>query len=195
VTLPPGASLSAAFSLAARPLAGQPPAFEFLPPKPTLWQQVTTKYASGKLRSAGAVAAGVLLIVGGMFAYQQIQLVRYRSQWSRIAAQVKELETVQEQIRQYRPWFDESFRSLSILKQVTTAFPETGDVTAKTIEIRDGSVVSCSGNARDQAAFLKTFSQLQSATNAVSQLKVQTIRGKMPMQFTFDFHWTAGGPL
>ncbi len=30
-------------------------------------------------------------------------------------------------------------------------------------------------------------------TNSVSQLKVETIRGKAPMQFTFDFHFDNGG--
>ena len=44
-----------------------------------------------------------------------------------------------------------SFQSLSILRQLTLAFPEDGEVTAKTIEIHDGSTVSCSGTARDNA--------------------------------------------
>src|SRR5208283_931583 len=44
VQLPPDASLSAAFSLAARPLVNEPPAFEFLPVKPTLIEQFAAKY-------------------------------------------------------------------------------------------------------------------------------------------------------
>ena len=62
--LPPDATLSAAFSLAARLLTGQPPEFEYLPPKPTMLEQLATKYASGRLRTTGAIAAGVLLLVG-----------------------------------------------------------------------------------------------------------------------------------
>jgi len=31
------------------------------------------------------------------------------------------------------------------------------------------------------------------AANGVSDLKVDQIRGKSPLQFTFDFHWTEGG--
>ena len=192
VTLPPDASLSAAFSLAARWLAGQAPEFEFLPPKPTAWQQLNKKYASGKLRSAGAIAAGVVLIIGGLFGWQQYQLMSLESQWSDMSEKVHDLEKLQAQIKQYRPWFDDSFRSLSILRQVTESFPDSGVVTAKMVEIREGSVVNCSGTARDNAALLGMLSKLRGADN-VTDLKVDQIRGKVPMQFTFDFHWNNGG--
>ena len=115
-----------------------------------------------------------------------------RSQWSAMSAKAGELEGLQKQIRQYRPWFDDSFQSLSIMRQLTTAFPEDGAVTAKTVEIRDGNVVSCSGTARDNAALLRTLSQLRAA-DGVADLKVDNIRGKSPMQFTFDFRWSKGG--
>ena len=192
VTLPPDASLSAAFSLAARRLTDQAPEFEFLPPKPTAWQQINKKYASGKLRSAGAVAAGVVLILGALFGWQQYQLMSLKSQWANMSAEVHELETLQAQIKQYRPWFDDSFRSLSILRQVTTAFPEDGVVTAKMVEIREGKAVNCSGTAKDNAAWLAMLGRLRGADN-VTDLKVDQIRGKAPMQFSFDFHWNNGG--
>jgi hypothetical protein len=192
VQLPLDAPVSPAFSLAARLLTGQTPAFEFLPPKPTAWQQAITKYSSGRLRSAGATVAGIIVIVGGLFLFQEIQLLRLRSQWSGMSARVKELEGIQQQIQKYRPWFDGSCRSLSILKQLTTAFPEDGAVTAKTVEIRDGNAVNCSGMAQDSAALLQMLSQLR-ASDGVTDLKVDQIRGKSPMQFTFDFHWNKGG--
>jgi hypothetical protein len=192
VQLPTDTPVSAAFSLAARPLMGQLPAFEFLPPRATAWQQLNTKYASGKTRTAGLAAAAAALIVVGLFGYQQVQLLWLRSQWLRMSAKVQDLEGLQKQIGQYRPWFDESYQSLSILKQVTMAFPEDGVVTAKTIDIRDGNAVNCSGNARDQAAFLKMCAQLRAADH-VRELKVDSIRGKTPMQFTFAFKWNEGG--
>jgi len=192
VTLPPETSLSAAFSLAARGLTEQKPAFEFLPPKPTIIEQFITKYSSGRLRTTGAVAASVAAIVLGLFLFQQIQLWRLRSQWSHIKVKVTELQNIQDQIRQYRPWYDDSFRSLAVLRQLTLAFPEDGVVTAKTIEIRDGSTVSCSGNARDNASLLAMLSKLR-ASGGVSALKVDQIRGRSPMQFTFDFKYGNGG--
>jgi hypothetical protein len=191
VRLPPDTTWSAAFSLAARPLARQPAVFEFLPPRPSALEQVVAQYASGRFRTAGAMAAGIALLVGSAFFIQQIQLWRLRMQWSAMATKVQTLESTQQQIRQYRAWYDDSFRTLSILRQVSAAFPEDGVVTAKTIEIRDGSVVSCSGNARNFASLDKTLAQLRLATN-VADVKLDQIRGKSPMQFTFDFHWKGG---
>ncbi len=109
----------------------QKPAFEFLPPKPTLIEQFVTKYSSGRLRTTGAVAAGVAVMVLGMFLFQQIQLWRLRSQWSHMQAKVAALQGIQDQIRQYRSWYDGTFRSLAILRQLSLAFPEDGVVTAK----------------------------------------------------------------
>ena len=192
VALPTEAPVSPAFSLAARQLLGQAPAFEFLPPKPTALEQLVTRYASGRWRSAGAVVAGVVVMVGGLFLFQEIQLIVLRSQWSGMSAKVGELDGLQQQIQQYRPWFDDSFRSLTILRQLTLAFSEDGSVTAKTLDIRDGNTVTCTGTARDNAALLRTLNQLRTA-DGVTDVKLQTIRGKSPMQFTFDVHYGNGG--
>jgi hypothetical protein len=190
--LPPKAPVTAAFSLAARLLAGQSRMLEFLPPKPTLIGQFATKYSSGRLRTAGMAAAGVAVIVGGLFFIQQIQLWRLHSQWSGMSAKVAQLQGVQDKIRQYRPWFDDSFRDLAILRQLSLAFPEDGAVTAKTIEIRDDNTVSCSGTARDSAAVLAMQAKLRTAAG-VNGLKLDLIHGKTPVQFTFDFQYGNGG--
>jgi len=193
--LPPEAPLSPAFSLAARYLAGEKTVFEFLPPKPTVIEQFITKYSSGRLRTTGAVAAGAAVILLGLFLFQQIQLWRLRSQWSHISTKVAELQQIQDQIRFYQPWYDDSFRTLAILRQVTLAFPEDGAVTAKTIEIRDGgSTVSCSGNSRDVASLLAMQAKLR-VMPGVSDMHITQQRGKSPMQFTFDFKYGNGGGL
>ena len=192
VTLPPEVSLSAAFSLAANFLAEKKAAFEFLPPKPNVLQQLVKKYSSGKFGTIGAAAAGVAVIVLAVFLFQQIQLWRFGAQWSHMAAKVTELQNIQDQIRFYRPWYDGSYRGLAILRQLTLAFPEDGSVTAKTIEIRDGSTVSCSGNARDIAALLAMQAKLRTVPG-VSELHLSQQRGKAPMQFTFDFQYGSGG--
>jgi hypothetical protein len=189
VPLPPEASLSAAFSLASRGLTEQPVAFEFLLPKPTMLEQFAAKYSSGKLKTVGAIAAGVLAIFGGIFLFQEIELILLKSQWSKMSAKVTELQGLQQNIQQYRPWFDDSFTGLSVMRQLTLAFSEDGSVTAKTVEIRDGNLVTCSGTAQSQSALLKTIRQL-SAENGVSKVTLGPIRGKAPtLQFTFDFHF------
>jgi hypothetical protein len=190
--LPAGVPVSAAFSLAAAILAGRKSPFEFLPPKVTALQQLAKRYASGKLRTAGVAAAAAACLVVGLFLFQQIQLIRLRTRWVAIEPKVRQLEAVQQQIRQYRPWFDESFRALSILRQVSTAFPEDGSVTAKSVEIRAPNLVTCSGTARDNGSWLTTLDKLRRSSR-VSDLKVIRVQGKSPMQFTFDFHWVEGG--
>ena len=197
-TIPPETPVSPAFSLAARQLIGRNDPFEFLPPRVSAWQQMTSKYASGKLRTAGLAAAAVVILAGGLFAFQQWQLARLRSRWQGMSAKVKELNDVQDQIQKYRPWFDTSFRYLGALKELTAAFSEDGSLTAKTLEIRElpdvreVNVVSCSGNAANYAALQKTVHQL-GAIRGVSDLNVPT-RGKAPIQFTLDFHLNVGGP-
>ena len=188
VTLPVGATLSAAFSLAARALIPQKPAFEFLPPKPTLLELFAKRYSSGRLRTAGLAAAAVVALIGGIFFIQQIQLWRLNSQWSKMSARVGELEKIQDNIRQYRPWYDDTFHSLTILHQLTLAFPETGVVTAKTIDIREDGSVSCSGNAQDNPSLLAMQAKLN-RTPGVYELHLTQVRGKAPMQFTFEFKY------
>jgi hypothetical protein len=187
VQLPPDTSLSAAFSLAARLLVEQPPVFEFLPPKLTILQQFSAKYSSGRLRTVGAVAAGVVAIVLLAFLVQQIQLSYYGSQWKGMEKKVTELQDVQAKIQQFQPWYDQSFRDLAILRQLSLAFPETGVVTAKNIAIQEGGVVSCSGNAQDKVSLLAMQSKL-SAADGVSDFNWGLIHGgKTPQQFTFTF--------
>ena len=96
----------------------------------------------------------------------------------------------------YRPWYDESFRALSILKAITQAFPEDGGVAAKSVEIRDRSGVTVSGTARNNAALLK-MRDLLSASKHVTDVKVEHVKGgqnNQPLEFTFNFHWADSTP-
>lgn len=190
VTLPVDAPVSAAFSLAANRLAERKPAFEFLPPKASPLELLVKKYSSGKFGKAGAVAAGVVAIVLLIFLIQQIQLMVYRSQWSKISSKVAQLQSVQDNIRQYRPWYDDTFKNLSIMRQLSLAFPEDGSVTAKNIDIRDNAV-TCSGTARDYKSLLDMQAKLRAAAG-VRDVKLEQVRGKSPMQFVFGFTYNSG---
>jgi len=162
-----------------------------LPPKVSAWQRASAKYAPGKMRKVAAIAAAAVLIVVALFGYQEWQLSGLKSRWSGMATEVKSLESISTEISQYRPWFDTSFRCLSILKQLTLAFPEDGSVTAKTVEIRDMNSVICSGNAANYAALLRTVHDL-GTNSGVSALTPQ-MRGKSPIQFSFEYR-VNGGP-
>jgi Tfp pilus assembly protein PilN len=192
VEVPADAPVSGAFSLAARRLAELPPVFEFLPPRPTVIEQFMARYSSGKFRTAGMAAAAVLVIVLGMFLIQQLELMHYRSQWNAMSGKVADLSALQDKIQKYRPWSDNSFPALTILRGLTMAFPDSGIVTAKSIQIHNGNQVSCTGIASDSGALLHMLSQLR-ATDGISDVTVEQIRGKSPMQFTFDFQWNESG--
>jgi hypothetical protein len=193
VTLPPETTLSPAFSLAARVLTGQPPAFEFLPPKPTLIEQMVTKYSSGRLRTTGAIAVGVAVLALGLFLFQQIQLWHLRSQWKHMAPQVTELQKIQNQIQQFQPWYTGDFHSLAVLRELSLAFPQDGVVTAKAITMRDDGTINCSGNADNNAALLAVQDQLSKQPGVSAVHLEQSHGGKPPIQFVFSFKFNAGG--
>ncbi len=189
---PADTPVSPAFSLAARYLTSVPCRLEFLPPKVSAWQRVTARFASRKLGWIGATAGAAAALVIGSLVFQHWQLSRLQSRWNGMTKEVTELEGMQGQIRRYRPWFDDSFRTLSILRRLTEAFPETGVVTAKSVEIRDSSAITCSGTARDNQSFLRMLDQLRAARE-VGNVKVDQVRGKTPLQFTLNFQWGQGG--
>ena len=135
------------------------------------------------------LAAALVLIIAAMFAYQQWQLTRLRARWNQMSDKVKELTEVQNQVVQFQPWFDTSFHYLTLLKDLTVAFPQQGTVTAKTVEIRDKNTVSCAGTAQSYAALLATTHQV-GLIEGVSDFLPQT-RGKSPIQFSFEFKLNA----
>jgi len=67
-------------------------------------------------------------------------------------------------------------------------FPEDGVVTAKSIEIRNVTEVSCTGAAQDNQVYLKMSDRLKAASH-VADLKTQTLGKK----FSFNFQWVEGG--
>jgi len=191
VALPAGTPVSLAVGLAVRHLLGQDNGFEFLPPRVSRWKQFAEQQSSKKLFYVVAVLALSALVGGGLFGWQQWQLTQLETQWDSMKNQVAQAEDMQARIRKFRPWYDESFLTLSILKRLTEAFPEDGTVAAKSVEIRARSGVTCTGIARSNAAWLKMLDQLRAAKE-ITNLKVEHIKGgagTQPLEFTFNFHW------
>ncbi len=188
VRMADGTDLLPEVALAAVVLGGGKTPLEFLPPRVSAWQQWTTRFSSRGLAYAGTAGGALAVLVLGAFLVQQVQLSRLRSEWSGMATRVRDLEEIQQRIRRYRPWFDTTPRSLVILRRLTEAFPETGDVTAKTVEIRASGLVSCSGTATDNTALLQTLERLR-AVPSIADVQVDQVRGRSPMQFTFNFRW------
>lgn len=188
-----GKSISAqvAEAIASRWLTSEGPDLEFLPPDPGRWALLLARYNSKRLASAGFALAAVAVLALGFFAWQEFERWSLRSEWSGMETQVKALDTVQTRIREFRPWYDTSFRALTIMKRVTECFPDNGAVTAKSFEVHGNTVVTISGTARDNGSLLLVQAQLRKAKE-VQSLKIEQIRGKTPMQFTLTFRWNAG---
>jgi hypothetical protein len=190
--LPPDAPVGPAVSLAVQTLAGRPPVFEFLPPRLSAWEQVSSRYASGRLRTGLSIAGAAALLVGGVFFYQQCQLWNLERQWASLAPTVTKLEAINKQINQYRPWFDETVRGLTLLRCLAQSFPDDGSVTAKTVEIRDLKTVICTGTARNYQALLQTVQKLR-AQPVIRDANLGPTRGQSPaLQFSFSFAWKEG---
>ncbi|HOW68190.1 MAG TPA: hypothetical protein P5055_12870 [Candidatus Paceibacterota bacterium] len=192
VQVPSGTPVSPAISLGLRWLTGQAPELEFLPPRVSAWKQLAGRYSSRRLVYTGAAVGVLAALVALAFLVQQWQLLRWQSQWKQMAPRVTALEKMQQEIRLYRPWFDDSYRSLGVLRRLSEAFPEDGAVSAKTVEIRESSVITCSGTARDNPALLRTLDKLRGIPE-VTALQVDQIRGRSPLQFTFNFRWAERG--
>lgn len=174
--------------LATRHLRDGAPQLEFLPPRPSRFSRVLAGYSSKRLAVAGFAAAAAVVVALGAFGWQEYRLLSLRSEWSGMADQVKELDAVAARIREYRPWYDVTFRNLTIMKRVVECFPDNGSVTAKSIEIHGLANVSVTGTARDNASLLRTLDLLRQAKD-IKGLKIEQIRGKTPAQFTFTFRW------
>jgi putative intracellular protease/amidase len=187
---PVGTALTPALALAARFLAGEVTPFEFLPPKVHPLQQFFSSQVSSKKLVVGVCAAGVVLLaVAGLFGWQQWQINHLKSQWSKMDKDYAEVDYAHKQIRKFRPWFDESVRSLTILRKITEVFPKRGTVTAKSLEIREGSVVTCTATASDNQSVIKLLEALR-GIDGVVKVDLEQQRGQAPsILFTFNLQW------
>ncbi|MFB3788376.1 MAG: hypothetical protein ACE15F_18610 [bacterium] len=175
-----------------RIFASGAPEFEFLPPKVDRFKRITQRVSSRGNRVLAGAAAAVLLVAGSAFLYQYLRLSNLESEWNRIKNRAAQVEVLQKKVKQFRPWFDESVKSLEILKSLTEAFPEEGAVWAKILEIQDQSTVSCAGFAKSNADWLEMYDRL-SANPRVADFQVQQVQGDAPLQFAFHFEWVEGG--
>lgn len=189
--LPSRPPLTAALALAVRQLMGAPLKLQFLPPRVSAWQRFSARYSSRRIAVVGAVAGGLGAVTALLFLVQQAQIWYWGRQWNGMKARVSELDRIQAQIRRYRPWFDNSIRSLAVLRRLTESFPEDGTVSAKTVEMRDASTITCVGTARDYEALQKTLDRLGNA-RGVSDVTLEQSHGRSPVEFSVRFRWTEG---
>jgi hypothetical protein len=191
--LPADLAASPAVALATAWVRGGETTPEFLPPKVQPWQQWMTKgLSTRKLIWVGEAAAGVVGCVVLAFGVQQWQLHHLREQWSKLEPRVTELNAMQDEIRQFRDYYDQASRDVSIWAKLAATLPRDNSVSLKTLEVRDQGLVTCSGVARDNDSFVRVFGKLSDDTNEIASVHPET-QGQKPMKFTLSFQWLGAG--
>lgn len=181
-------SSDAAVVAARRHLLGQPLPFEFVAPHPNRWQTLWKRFDTRRHRWVALLALAFVVVPILALTIRSHQERRLQTEWNRIRPAVADLEIVQADIRQFRSWYDGTPRSLAIFEALVSAFPETGEVWAKTIEWREGSRVACAGLALNQAAWMAFLDRLR-ARPEFREVQVQQVRGENPIQFAFTCVW------
>ncbi len=169
-------------------LKNQPVLFEFFSPQTQPYEKALRWLAPKRNRSIlwGVIAFVLLPTIA--FVYQAQTESSLESEWKSIKPAVAEVEILQNKIRQFRPWFEATPKSLQMMNGIIALFPETGDVYAKTLEIHENSKIVCSGFAKKQPALQEFLDRLQKCPQ-VTQLQTQQVRGNNPIQFSCTFIW------
>lgn len=161
---------------------------EFLPRRESAWEKLQQRFAAGRRRQlvlAGLAAAALLWLPAWWQAHRLHLLERT---WQQMAQPVQELEQLQADIRTFSPWFSRNPDSLLILEAVIAAFPEEGEVWARSIEWKADGQFTCNGLAHNQQAIMATLERLR-ANPHIRDLKLKLVRGQDPVQFAFQFNW------
>lgn len=180
--LGPGTAVQAA----ERVLRDEPVTFEFAPRIVPKWQLLFQQADSQRKRLiVGGIAALIVLPLLVLMIRSKIES-GLETEWNAMRSNVTELEGLQQRIRQFRPWFDATPHSLQIMEGLVGAFPEQGDVWAKSIQVTAASKVTCTGFARNQPALLGLLDRLR-AMEQVTDLQVQQVRGENPVEFSISY--------
>ncbi|MGB0580262.1 MAG: hypothetical protein ACPGVU_11220 [Limisphaerales bacterium] len=188
INLPFAGSVSPAVALAARYLKKSAQTLEFLPPKVSQWQKVAEKMASKKAGILSAVAGAIVVISLIAFLWQYRTLSNLESEWADMRDKVKELEVIQGKKRKFGSWYDQSQPTLSALRAISTAFPASSKIRATSLEFREGSKVSISGEARDSTALFDLTDKLREVEE-IEGVKTLNTQGSGPIRFTIELVW------
>jgi len=190
VALPDEPPEASAAEAARRKLRGEEVAFEFVVPETKRWRELLERVDSSRRRRLIAGAAGlVLLPLLLLFIRSEIES-HLQARWDAMADEVGELYGLQQKIREFRPWFEPAPRELQLLQSLALAFPERGEVWAKSIQVADDNKVTCTGFATAQPALLALLARMRARPD-ITALQVQQIRGENPIQFSMTYQWEA----
>ena len=170
---------------------------EFLPSGTSRFGKIYGQFNSRRNLWVGLMSVVALTAI--VFLYQIFHLNGLQKQWNGLNPfnpetglsmkdSVAVVETVQGKRREFRPWFDSSVPSLTTARAITRAFPETGEIWLKQLNIRDDSKVMATGSSSDQNSLLATLDKLR-ITSGISNLELKSQQGSDPIFFSFEFDW------
>ena len=166
-------------------LSGTSP-LEFLPSRTSRFGQIYGQFNSRRNLWVGLMSIVALTAIA--FLYQILHLNGLQKEWNGMRDRVVAAENIRGKIREFRPWFNSSVPSLTTARAITRAFPETGEIWLKQLNIRDASQVMATGSSRDQNSLLATLDKLR-ITSGISDLKLKSRQGSDPIFFSLEFDW------
>jgi len=166
-------------------LSGTSP-LEFLPSRTSRFGQIYGQFNSRRNLWVGLMSIVALTAI--TFLYQILHLNGLQKEWNGMRDRVVAAENIRGKIREFRPWFNSSVPSLTTVRAITRAFPETGEIWLKQLNIRDASQVMATGSSRDQNSLLATLDKLR-ITSGISNLELKSQQGSDPIFFSLEFDW------
>ena len=170
---------------------------EFLPSISSRFDKIYGQFNSRRNLWVGLMSVVALTAIA--FLYQIFRLDDLQKNWNRMKDRVAVVEAAQGKIREFRPWFDSSVPSLTTARAITRAFPETGEIWLKQLNIRNDSKdmknvskVMANGSSSDQSTLLDTQDKLR-ITSGISNFKGKSLQGSDPISFSFEFDWNPAG--
>jgi hypothetical protein len=185
---PAGAVAHPAIDAANQFLREQPVAFELVVRQASQWQTALARVDGKRRRWAVAAALGLIVLPALIFMIRSHTESSLEAEWNAMRGEVSELETLQQRIRQFRPWFEQTPQALQCLEALVSCFPESGEVWAKSTQLSETGKVTCTGFARQQSSILSLLDRLRKRPG-VRDLQLQQTRGDNPVQFTIIYQW------
>ena len=118
---------------------------EFLPSRTSRFGKMYGQFNSRRNLWVGSMSVVALIAIAFLYQINSLNDCRSRILESGTGMSMRDsvavVETVQGKIREFRPWFDSSVPSLTTARAITGAFPETGEIWLKQLNIRDDSKI------------------------------------------------------
>jgi hypothetical protein len=172
---------------------------EFLPSRTSRFGKMYGQFNSRRNLWVGSMSVVALTAIA--FLYQIFRLDDLQTDWNGMKDSVAVVETVGGKISEFRPWHGSSVPRLTTARAITRAFPETGEIWLKQLNIRDiskdtkikdASKVMATGSSSDQNSLLATLDKLR-ITSGISNLELKSQQGTDPIFFSFEFDWNPAG--